>query len=109
MEQIPEVDELISEAAGGGRISADTIARSLGHLELEAPDVAGIYRRISEAGIRIEEEEAGLPADAEDGWFKDYMTRVERTPALSGKRERYLAELIQAGGIEEEVVARKLI
>jgi RNA polymerase primary sigma factor len=49
-----------------------------------------------------------ISGDAE-GWDKDYLARVERTPELSDERERYLIELVQTGGMAEEVVARKLL
>lgn len=109
MKEPSEVQELISAGAVTGRLSADSVARSLGHLELQAQEVAAIYRRICAAGIRIEEEDAEEPGDSEPSWVQAYLARVERTPTLSGKRERYLAELIQAGGMAEEVVARKLL
>jgi RNA polymerase primary sigma factor len=109
MQELPEVQELIAAGAGTGRVSADSVAQSLGHLELQAQEVAAAYRRICDAGIRIEEDDVELPAGSKPGWVQAYVSRVERTPALSGKRERYLAELIQAGGMSEEVVARKLL
>lgn len=111
MENLPEVQHLVSEAAEAGRIDADVIARSLGHLPLDGDQVVDFYRRISGAGAAIVEEpdSSQESPDIEEEMPDGYLARVDREPAISEKREAYLAELIQCGGLAEEVPARRLL
>jgi RNA polymerase sigma factor (sigma-70 family) len=111
MEHLPEVEQLVSEAAEAGRINADEIALSLSHLPLGSEQAVEVYRLIGRAGIAIVEEPSSPQErpDATDEAPDGYLARVDRAPALSEKRETYLAELIQSGGLAEEVPARKLL
>jgi RNA polymerase sigma factor (sigma-70 family) len=111
MENLPEVEHLISEAAEAGLIDADVIARSLGHLPLDGEQVVDVYRLISGAGAAIFEEPSSSQEspDIQDEMPDGYLARVDRAPAISEKREAYLAELIQCGELAEEVPARKLL
>lgn len=110
-EQIPGLDELVSQSAGSGRITAGSIARSLGHLHLTPAQVFEVYRRITEAGAQIEEDpdDPELPDDPADSSIDDYLSHLAEVPPLSDKRERYLLELIQAGGMADEIPARKAL
>lgn len=111
---IPHLRELIAQNRERGWTTADEVARRLGGQALSPDQVAGMYRRIIDAGMRILETDPGRsmnPVDElaftepESEPVKIYLQRLERLRPLSEKQERYLVKIIRLARSAEEFLS----